>query len=63
MTSIAAHPYLRYAATEVLHAALSRRSVSGWTFLASAAAARRRWAECPDDLHEYTNRAPRAGLL
>ena len=40
MTPAAARPYLRYAATEALHAARSRRSVSGWPFLASSAAAR-----------------------
>ena len=40
MTPAAPRPYLRYAATEALHAARSRRSVSGWPFLASSAAAR-----------------------
>lgn len=40
MTPAAARPYLRYAATEALHAARLRRSVAGWPFLASSAAAR-----------------------
>ena len=40
MTPAAVCPYLRYAATEALRAARLRRSVSGWLFLASSAAAR-----------------------
>lgn len=61
MTPAAARPYLRYAAIEPLRAARSRRSVSGWPFLASSAAARldagpNARMTCSD----YTNRvAPR----
>jgi len=40
MTPAAARPYLRYAAARPLRKARCQRSVAGWPFLASCAAAR-----------------------